>query len=86
MELCHQDLQTNPQRDESTGKTPRKRKIEIPETWELTKDRDQLIEEFRAKLNPKEEMAIPSSKLPLSRITRRMRNSNDTLDETMDLS
>jgi hypothetical protein len=85
MELCHQDLQTNPQRDESTGKTPRKRKIEIPESWELTKDREQLIEEFRSKLNPKEELSLPLSKLPLSRIGRRLRNSNDTLDENMDL-
>jgi hypothetical protein len=77
VELCHKDLQANPKCDEPSGKTPRKRKIVIPEEWELTKDHQELIEEFRTKSFTKDNL----SKLPLS---RRFRDSNETLDDDME--
>jgi hypothetical protein len=81
MELCHLDLQSNPKHDESTGKTPRKRKIDIPDDWALTKEHHELIQEFRTKLTKDH-----ASKLPLSKVTRRFRESTETLDEHMDMS
>lgn len=68
MKQCHVSLQTDPKRDVSTGKTPRKRVFEIPQ-WELTKSHDELLEVFHER---DKENQVFSSKLPLSRGVKRV--------------
>ena len=43
----HESLQGGLQADKSTGKTPRKKTINLPEKWELTKPHEELIQEMR---------------------------------------
>ena len=47
----HSTLQGELGTDKSTGKTPRKRVIVIPNSWELTKPHQELIEELRGDEN-----------------------------------
>ncbi|KAJ3325897.1 hypothetical protein HDV06_002282 [Boothiomyces sp. JEL0866] len=57
--------------DIPTGATPRKRKIPLPEPWELTKSHEELIHEMRKGVKDKENNGNFSSKLPVSSVTTR---------------
>ncbi|KAJ3351583.1 hypothetical protein HDU91_006108 [Kappamyces sp. JEL0680] len=74
LEACHFMLQGNDlHQDVSTGKTPRKKIINIPSDWSLTKPRDELISEFQEKENRAAAETVPStpsSKLPQFRPKR----------------
>ncbi|KAJ3277157.1 hypothetical protein HDV01_000209 [Terramyces sp. JEL0728] len=56
--------------DMPTGVTPRKRKIPLPEPWELTKSHEELIHEMQ-RAKDRENANGFSSKLPVSSVTTR---------------
>ncbi|KAJ3208118.1 hypothetical protein HDU82_002905, partial [Entophlyctis luteolus] len=57
-------------RDQPTGETPRKRKMQIPTDWYKTRDHEDILQKFRESgdtndLSEQIELAVPSLKKPL---------------------